>query len=93
MQASITTQTLSNNTGLTPGPYRCQAHRDGALVATISSPDPGPFTFTAAVPGSYVATVQRMSTTNVGLGPAVSSDPLVVDPTDCEAPLTVTLSL
>lgn len=94
MQASVTTQTLPNTSSLNPGVFRCQVARDGVNFLTTSNPAPGPFNFTANTPGSYVATVQRMSDGGLPMGPAVSSDPLVLaGPPEFEAPLTVTLSL
>ncbi len=94
MQASVTTQTLSNTSGLTPGPFRIQVARDGTNFHTNTSSAPGPFNFTATVPGSYVATVQRMSDGGAEMGPAVASPPLVLSgPATFDAPLTVTLSL
>jgi Flp pilus assembly protein TadG len=94
MQATITTQTLANTSGLTPGSYRVQVARDGTTFHTNTNSAPGPFNFTASTPGSYVATVQRLSDGGENMGPSVASPPLVLSgPATFEAPLTVTLTL
>ena len=94
MQATITTQTLTNSAGLNPAGYRTIVTKDGGTYHNVTNPGPTPVVFTANQPGSYVATVQRLSDGGASMGPSVSSDPLVLSgPATFEAPLTVTLSL
>lgn len=94
MQASITTQTLANTSGLNPGVFRLQVDLNGVPFHTATNPLPSPMAFSATSPGSYVATVQRLSDGGVEMGPSVASPPLVLSgPATFEAPLTVTLTL
>jgi hypothetical protein len=97
MQAAISEfQMVDNPQALEPAGWRIKFKRGTSVLSSQEKAFDAPSaTFsTTLTPGSYSASVQRLSTLGSVMGPEVSSEPVVVaGPAQFEAPLTVTFSL